>query len=101
MFETISNENEEVLEMRTQVVLSREDECKMLSISSNDTYDTYDPLFSTKKETYTKVIAHATEFLDQDSKVITLPSRDSDIIVLCVTLLRKDRVIINNGSGRQ
>ena len=65
----------------------------MLSISSNDTYD---PLFSTKKEAYTKVIAHATEFLDQDSsnKVNTLPSEDSDIIVLCVTLLGKDRVLL-------
>ena len=39
MFETTSNEKEEVLEMliSTQVVLIREDECKMLSISSNDT----------------------------------------------------------------
>ena len=62
----------------------------MLSISSNDTYD---PLFSTQKE------AHATEFLAQDSanKVITLPSGDTKIIVLCEALLRKDRVFIDNG----
>ena len=95
MFETISNEKEEVLEMliSTQVVLPREDECKMLSISSNETYD---PLFSTQEETDTKVIAHATEFLDQDSsnKVnVKLPSGDTYIIVHCVPLLRKDPVI--------
>ena len=54
----------------------------MLSISSNDTYD---PRFSTPKEAYVKVIAHATEFLDEDSShkvIMGLPSGDTDIIVL-------------------
>ena len=102
MFETISNEKEEVLEMliSTQVVIPREDECKMLTISS---IDTYDPLSSTQEEADRKVIAHATEFLDQDSsnKVnVKLTSGDTDIIVHCVTLLRKDPVIIDNGSGK-
>ena len=102
MFETISNEKEEVLEMliSTQVVLPREDKCKMMSVSSNDSYD---PLFSTHEEAYTKVIAHATEFLHQHSsnKVnVKLPSGDTDTIIHCVTLLRKDPVIIDNGSGK-
>ena len=66
MFETISNEKEKVLEMliSTQVVIPREDEGKMLTISY---IDTYDPLFSTQEEADTKVIAHATQFLDQDN----------------------------------
>ena len=72
----------------------------MLSISSNDTYD---PLFSTQKEVYAKVIAHATEFLVQDSSnkvIMRLPSGETDIIVLYVALLRKYRVTIDNGLGK-
>ena len=51
--------------------------------------DTYNPLFSTQEEAYTKVIAHATEFLDQDSTnkvIMRLLSGDTDIIVLSVAL---------------
>ena len=62
-----------------------------------------DPLFSTQEEADTKVIEHATEFLDQDSsnKVnVKLPAGHTDIIVHCVTLLRKDPVIIDNGSRK-
>ena len=69
----------------TQVVIPREDECKMSTISS---IDTYDPLFSTQEEADTKVIAHATEFLDQDSRNkvnVKLPSGDTDHCPLCDT----------------
>ena len=102
MFETFEKEKEEVLEMLrcTQLVLSREGSCKMLTSTSSDTYD---PLFSTQEEADTKVIAHATEFLNQDASnrvVMRSPSGDTDIIVLCVALLTKDKVVIDNSSGK-
>ena len=104
LFETIENERDEVLEtLRSEeIVLSREGECKKITSSE---IQPFDRLLSTQEEADTKVIAHAVEFLDQDSDlnvVIRSPSGDTDIIVLCVSLLHlnKERVIIDNGSGK-
>ena len=72
----------------------------MLGISSNHIYN---PLFSTQEKADTKVIAHTTEFLDQDSSnkvIMRLPSGDTGIILLCVALLRRYLVIIDNASGK-
>ena len=104
LFEVIKNEREEVLEMLRcdELVLSREEECKVLIHIEEKTYD---QLLSTREEADTKIIAHAVEILHQDTKkkvVIRSPSGDTDILVLSAALLYnfKEHVAIDNGSAQ-
>ena len=104
LFEVIKNEREEVLEMLRcdELVLSREEECKVLTHIEEKTYD---QLLSTQEEADTKIIAHAVEILHQDTEnkvVIRSPSGDTDILVLSAALLYnfKEHVVIDNGSAQ-
>lgn len=87
----------------TKLVLSRFEECKIITLSSCDSFVT---LVSNHEEADTKVITHAIQFLQQNTDhqaIIRSPSGDTDIIVLAVALLFEfnKRVSIDNGTGKE
>ena len=84
------------------LVLSGEDSCHKVTLS---TCEPFPELLSNQEEADTKVITHSFLSLQQAAYyqvVIRSPSRDTDIVVLAVSLLNQDRekVFIDNGCGR-
>ena len=105
IFETLEEKKAAVLNTlrTTQLVLSSEQNCKIITLSNCETFQS---LVSNQEEADTKVITHGLQFLKTNTNhqvIIRSPSGDTDIIVLVVSLLYdyKDRVIIDNGSGKE
>ena len=61
---------------------------------------------SNHEEADTKIIAHAMQFLEENENhcvIIRSPSRDTDILVLTVSVLysHKTRILLDNSSGKE
>ena len=104
IFETLQTDRNRALRTikSNSLVLSREDECKLVTSLGISEFDT---LLSKQEEADTKVVGHAVEYLKQSDNhnvIIRSHSGDTDIIIICLSLLvnEKDRVIIDSGCGK-
>ena len=87
----------------TKIILSCEDHCQSISLSSNHTLGN---LLSNHEEADTKIITDAMQFLDENENhcvIIRSPSGDTDILVLTVSVLysHKTRILLDNSSGKE
>ena len=105
IFETLQRKKAAVLNTlrTTKIILSREDHCQSISLSSNDTFGN---LLSNHEESNTKIIAHAMHFLDENKNhrvIIRSPSGDTDTLVLTVSVLysHKARILLDKISGKE
>ena len=74
-----------------------------ISLSSNNTLGN---LLSNHEEADTKIITHAMQFLEENENhhvIIRLPSGDTNILVLTVSVLysHKTRILLDNSSGKE
>ena len=105
IFETLQRKKAAVLNTlrTTKIILSREDHCQSISLSSNDTFGN---LLSSHEEADNNIIAHAMQFLDENENhrvIIRSPSGDTNILVLAVSVLysHKTRILLDNNSGKE
>ena len=104
IFETLQRKKAAVLNTlrTTKIILSREDHCQSISLSSNDTFGN---LLSNHEEADTKSIAHAMQFVEENENhrvIIRSPSGDTEILVLTVSVLYNHKtILIDNSSGKE
>ena len=105
IFETLQRKKAAVLNtlQTTKIILSREDHCQSISLSSNDTFGN---LLSNHEEADTKIMAHAMQFLEENENhrvIIRSPSGDTDTLVLTVSVLysHKARILLDKISGKE
>ena len=98
IFETLERKKAAALNtLRTTKIISlHEDHCQSISLSSNDTFG---KLLSNHEEADTKIIAHAMQFLEENENhcvIIRSSSRDTNILVLTVSVLysHKTRILL-------
>ena len=105
IFETLQRKKAAVLNTvrTTKIILSREDHCQGISLSSNDTFRN---LLSNHEKVDTKIIAHAMQFLEKnenDRVIIRSSSGDTDILDLTVSALysHKTRILLDHSSRKE
>ena len=105
IFETLQRKKAAVLNTlrTTKIILSREDHCQSISLSSNDTFGN---LLGNHEEADTEIIAHAMRFLEGNENhrvIIRSSSGDTDTLVLTVSVLysHKARILLDKISGKE
>ena len=104
IFETLQRKKAAVLNTlrTTKTILSLEDHCQSISLSSNDTFGN---LLSNHEEADTKSIAHALQFVEENENlrvIIRSPSGNAEILVLTVSVLYNHKtILIDNSSGKE